>query len=123
MSEDISVLAAELKAASRNVARGLYDAYKEGGEIFAEEWRSNARVTSGAHGKHYPASITSETLVGLGIIVDTGPETARRQGGMGPGFELGSRNQPPHLDGAKAAMWVAPRIERLADAAIGFALP
>ena len=122
-ASEIEALAKDFANAGPKVAKALYDAMKEGGEVFAEEWRSNAVITSGTHGKHYPNSITSETQLGFGVVVDTGPESGMRQGGMGMGFEFGSENQPPHLDGAKALSWVEPRIERMADAAIGLVLP
>jgi hypothetical protein len=34
-------------------------------------------------------------------------------------FEYGSRNQPPHLDGQRAADAVGPTIDKLVSAAIG----
>lgn len=68
-------------------------------------WRGNARATAGHHGRRYPASITAEKKVSaLGTIgYEVGPEIGKPQGGMGKGFEYGSRNQPPHLDGKRAA--------------------
>jgi hypothetical protein len=96
----------------------------EAGDAVAREWQANARETSGAHGKHYPSTITSELVFDLGgISVDIGPESARRQGGMGRGFEFGSRNQPPHLDGLRALDGAQQRIERMVDATIGHLLP
>lgn len=91
------------------------------GEAFAREWADNARETAGEHGKHYPDSITAERVVAVsGISVDVGPDKSRRQGGMGLGFEFGSENQPPHLDGLRAQDALAPRLERMIDAAMGF---
>lgn len=70
-----------------------------------------ARESAGAHGRHYPRSITSEGTSGLGLFGNThsaefGPDPARPQGGMS--FERGSRNQPPHNDLAQAADKVLP---------------
>ena len=42
---------------------------------------------------------------------------------MGPGFEYGSRNQPPHLDGLKAVDAIASQMERRFNTALGFLLP
>lgn len=123
MSSDIQSLAVDFQKASAALARDLYDCFKDAGEEFAEDWRSNARATSGTHGRHYPNAITSETLVALGIVVETGPESGRRQGGMGMGFEFGGPKQPPHLDGAKALPRAEARIQRAADIAIGHLLP
>jgi hypothetical protein len=61
--------------------------------------------------------------VALGILVETGPDSSMKQGSMGRGFEFGSQNQPPHLDGARALPAAEQRLERAADAAIGFLLP
>lgn len=116
-------LAKELGQASGKVAVALYTVYAESGEAFAEDWADNARETSGEHGKHYPNSITSETRVALGIHVETGPDSSMKQGSMGRGFEFGSRNQPPHLDGARALPIAEVRLLRGADAAIGHLLP
>ncbi len=95
-------LAADLGKAAPKVALALRTVYMESGEAFAEDWASNARETSGEHGKHYPNSITSETQLSTDILVTTGPDSGMKQGSMGRGFELGSVNQPPHLDGLRA---------------------
>lgn len=116
-------LAQDFGKASRGVAAGLYVVYKEAGEAFAKDWADNARETSGEHGKHYPDSITSETRVALGVQVETGPDRSKKQGSMGRGFEFGSQNQPPHLDGARALPIAERRLLRAADAAIGYLLP
>ena len=113
-------LADDLGKISSKAVPTLRSVVDESGKTLAQEWRSNASVTSGAHGKHYPNAITSELLFGVTqIVAEVGPETHRKQGGMGPGFEFGSRNQPPHLDGLRALDVVQPRMERMADAAIG----
>lgn len=122
-ADEVFALARDFEKASGKVARSLYSTFKAEGEAFAEDWRSNARATSGAHGKHYPGTITSETRVSTDVVVETGPEAGRPQGGMGPGFEFGSRNQPPHLDGARALTGAAMRLDRAAAYAIGEILP
>ena len=117
-------LALDFGKAPAKVASALFDAYKGAGEGFRDDWQANARATSGAHGVHYPDSITTEMrFAGLGIEVETGPETALKQGRMGRGFEFGSVNQPPHLDGLQAIPLAEARLTRLTDAAIGLALP
>lgn len=122
-ADEFFVLAKEFGEAPRKVAAALYDAYKSSGDAFARDWADNARETSGSHGKWYPDSIDSETRVALGIELEVGPNTAKRQGGMGPGFELGSQNQPAHLDGARALPIMDRRLERAADLAVAYALP
>lgn len=120
---EVFALADDFGKTAGEVASALYDTFAEEGDAFAEDWAENARATSGEHGKHYPGTITSETRLSLGIHVETGPESGRKQGGMGPGFEFGSRNQPPHLDGLRAMGPAEARLERAADATIGFLLP
>ena len=121
---DFADLARDFERAGAALGSAIFDAFKAGGEAFAEDWRHNARATSGEHGKHYPDSITSETrLAGLGVLIETGPDSSKKQGRMGRGFEFGSKNQPPHLDGAHALPLAEKRIDVLADAAIGFLLP
>lgn len=81
-------------------------------------WRANARATAGHHGRRYPASITAERKIGFGsVIYEIGPERGKPQGGMGPGFEYGSRNQQPHLDGKRATDAEEPRFRSAIEAA------
>lgn len=116
-------LARDFTESGVKVGAAVYGAFKASGDAFAEDWRANAAETSGTHGRYYPDSITSETLLSLGVRVQTGPESGRKQGRMGRGFEFGSVNQPPHLDGARALPIADRRLGRLSDAAIGHALP
>ena len=120
---EIRELARDLSTVPARMIGPVYETYKQAGEAFADQWRRNARETSGEHGKWYPDSITSETRVSGDIVVDTGPQTNRRQGVMGPGFEFGSLNQDPHLDGARAMSAMEERLERMVDATIGHLLP
>ena len=123
-AEEIFDLARDFGRAPAKVASGLFDAYRGAGEGFRDDWQHNARATSGEHGKWYPASITTEMkFAGFAIEVEIGPESGRKQGRMGRGFEYGSRNLPPHLDGLRAMPLAAARLDRLSDAAIGLALP
>jgi hypothetical protein len=62
--------------------------------------------SAGKHGKHYPNAISAEPR-GL-LTWEYGPDASRPQGGMS--FEFGSRNQPPHLDLARSADIVGPRL-------------
>lgn len=121
-AEEIFELARDFGTAPAKVASALFDAYKGAGEGFKNDWQHNARATSGEHGKWYPDAITTEMrFAGFSLETETGPESGRKQGGMS--FEHGSRKQPPHLDGLRAMPLAAARLDRLADAAIGLALP
>lgn len=118
---DIATLALELGNASRTVASGLVDAFKQAGDEFRDDWKENAVLTSGETGKHYPNSITAESRIALGIEIEVGPDPSMKQGGMS--FEFGSRNQPPHLDGARALPNAGARLERMASTTIAYLLP
>jgi len=91
---------------------------KSAGEL-RDDWKTNARATAGKHGKLYPSSITSEDVLSFGAITyDIGPDSSRKQGGMGRGFEYGSVNQPPHLDGMHATEATEPRFHHAIDLAV-----
>lgn len=83
-----------VRAVERNADRGVLLA------------RGFATRSAGRHGKHYPNSITAEPRGELKW--EYGPDSARPQGGMS--FEYGSRNQPPHLDLAKSADIIGPKL-------------
>lgn len=95
---------ADVEVDAHRVAEKAYPVAKRFAEQLQKDWRKNARLTARQHGKHYPRSITAEQKPSMdGPDWEVGPESAMPQGGMGEGFEFGSVNQPPHLDGARAA--------------------
>lgn len=121
-ASEIFDLARDFGESPAKVAAGLFEAFRGAGEGFRDDWQHNARATAGDHGKWYPDAITTEMrFAGTSIEVETGPESGRKQGGMS--FEFGSEKQPPHLDGLRAMPIAERRLDRLADAAIGLALP
>lgn len=123
-ASEVYRLAGDLSAVGPKAVPALRGTMAQAGEAFAREWSANAVETSGEHGKHYPASIDSELVFNLsGVSVDVGPNAAKKQGSMGRGFEFGSQNQPPHLDGLRALDGMQMRAERMVDAAIGHLLP
>jgi hypothetical protein len=103
-------LAAAFERAPGETAELLITVVDEGGQ--------HLRKSGGRHGKHYPASITADTMVTEGAIyADVGPDRSRRQGGMGRGFEYGSVHTGPHPDGAAAfAANVEPFTQAVDDA-------
>lgn len=124
MTESIDVLAGDLGRASKELANAIFDVYDQAGEAFADDWRSNARETSGVHGKYYPDSIDHEMRFAFtGIAVEVGPNSGKKQGGMGRGFELGSVNQPPHLDGTRALGAAESRLAKMAETAVTYLMP
>ena len=123
-ASEIYRLAGDLSGVGRKAVPALRGTMLAAGEAFAQEWSANARETSGSHGVHYPDSIDSELVFNLsGVSVDVGPNAAKKQGSMGRGFEFGSENQPPHLDGLRALDGMQQRTEKMVDAAIGHIIP
>lgn len=121
---EIYRLASDMSRVGPKAVPALRATFAAVGEAFADEWSANARQTAGAHGVHYPDSIDSELAFNLsGVSVDVGPNSAKKQGSMGRGFEFGSKNQPPHLDGLRALDVVQERAERMVDATVGHLLP
>jgi hypothetical protein len=109
-------LVEELELDAHRVASGTYPAVKDAAQELVKDWQANAKLTARAHGKHYPRAITSEQIpVDDGPWWVVGPESRRKQGGMGVGFEFGSRNQPPHLDGARAAVGIEAKLVKKVD--------
>ena len=107
---DLSGLVADFDAAPGKVARAARDVVEQTAIELRDEWRANARVTAGAHGKHYPRAIDYRMGGFASIYADVEPNEAKPQGGMS--FEFGSINQPPHLDGQRALDTIAPRFMR-----------
>lgn len=117
---EVYKLAGDLSKVGARATLALRGPMAAAGDAFAEEWRKNAVETSGEHGRFYPDSISAGLVFDAGgISVDVGPDTSKKQGRMGKGFEFGSKNQPPHLDGSRALDLIAPRVERIIDASIG----
>lgn len=117
-------LARKMEDAAAETIPAVRPAIQQGADLTKRAWQENARATSGAHGKHYPNSITYDTRVLAGSVVgEVGPDSSRPQGGMGRGFEFGSVNQPPHLDGLKAIEGTTGKVESLLDEAVGRIIP
>lgn len=101
---------------AEEIARRAYPLVKEYAKKVEKEWRANARRTARRHGRHYPNSITSEQIFNAsGPEWEIGPDSAKKQGSMGRGFEFGSVKQPPHLDGARATQAIEPEFNAAVD--------
>lgn len=119
-ASEVYKLAADLSQVGAKSIPAMRGVMNEVGQAFAKEWAANARETSGEHGRHYPDSIDSELVFDFGgVSVDVGPNRDKKQGSMGRGFEFGSENQPPHLDGLRALDGMQKRAERIVDSTIG----
>jgi hypothetical protein len=119
-ASEVYRLATDLSTVGFKMIPALRSAMDQAGREFAAEWARNAVETSGKHGKHYPKSINSDLVFSVrSVTVEAGPDKSKRQGSMGRGFEFGSENQPPHLDGLRALDAIAPAVEALAAAVVG----
>lgn len=109
-TSELHVLIGNLGKIESSAHKTIAEVVDASGEDLRAAWVANATETSGTHGKWYPQSITASPKVTLSsIAVEVGPEFGKRQGRMGKGFEYGSDNQPPHLDGNRAASVEAPK--------------
>lgn len=109
---ELLTLPAEVDAEAQEVAREAYPVVKQMAAKLQRDWRRNARSSSGAHGKHYPGTITSEQRFSTdGPDWEIGPDSSMPQGGMGAGFEYGSVHQPPHNDMGQAMVTLEPLFE------------
>jgi hypothetical protein len=115
-ASDLDRLITVLAGAEKDAASKTYPVVKQHAQELRDQWQSNAKESAGRHGKHYPKSITAEQVPAADAIEwEVGPETRLPQGSMGRGFEYGSRNQPPHLDGAQAAIQEEPKFIKSLD--------
>ena len=118
-TSQLSLLVGDLGKIPGKAVPAVMDMVDEAGDDLAKVWADNARATAGEHGKHYPDSITAERKGGIGVISsEVGPEAGKPQGGMGKGFEYGSKNQPPHMDGNRAADSEGPKFAERAQSTL-----
>lgn len=118
-ARELTSLAADFGDIERESLPAMRSVIQEASSDLKEAWRASARETAGAHGRHYPNSITYETrLLASAVEGEIGPDPSRPQGGMS--FEYGSVNQPPHLNGNRAADELVPLIERRVSASLAF---
>ena len=87
-ASEILALAVGLQQAGVRAGAAIREPVLTAGEMIATVWRTGARMSSGAHGIHYPDAISAELVFDLGgVAVDIGPESGKPQGGMS--FEHG----------------------------------
>lgn len=117
-THELASLAVEFDKIASKATPTLLNVFRDGADDLVKAWAANARETSGEHGKHYPNSIDHEMHLSTDIVFEIGPNPRRPQGGMS--FEYGSVNQPPHLDGQRAADVEIPRIDRRIQSTLAY---
>lgn len=115
-AHELSALAVDLGRVGTKAPATLIPVFVEAGDRLVKTWAENARLTAGEHGRHYPDSIDMDLAISTDIVVEVGPNPSKPQGGMS--FEEGSVNQPPHLDGQRAADREIPLIDKRIDVAL-----
>jgi len=115
-ASELEGLAAELGRIGARSVPVMTNVFQAGADDLVTAWATNARQTSGVHGKHYPDSIDSQRLISTDITFEVGPNPSKPQGSMA--FETGSAKQPPHPDGQRAADVELPKIDRAIAAAL-----
>ena len=112
-------VAAEFAAIDKASFLAVRHAVETTAEELRDQWRENATVTAGKHGKHYPKSINSKMVPSLtAVVAEIEPTEGMKQAGMS--FEYGSVNQPPHLDGQRALDQIGPDLPRRIERALRF---
>ena len=106
---DLASDLAKIPPMARKDLRAKVNEGARAGNMLAKEY---ARISAGAHGRHYHRAFTWEStganLFGNGYSAEYGPQIDRPQGGMS--FEYGSRNQKPHLDLNRSADIIGPSL-------------
>lgn len=119
VSVNASAVIAELGKIDKHAFKAVVSIVEESAIDVRDEWKANAKESSGRHGSWYAHSIRYRMVPAFtSIVADIEPTPGYKQAGMS--FEFGSRNQPPHLDGQRAIDRYAPLIARRIQAAMSF---
>ncbi|MER6487617.1 hypothetical protein ABT264_29180 [Streptomyces virginiae] len=106
----LAQLAVALEHDIPEVERAMVAAVTRGALNIKNDWRDNARASSGRHARLYPNSISYDvTPIPGGAKAEIGPDKGRAQGALGNLLEFGSVNNPPHNDGGRALLAEEPR--------------
>lgn len=101
----------DVRRLERHLARSIPRVRKEARQVtmrgavnVKNNWRANARASSGKHAKHYPRAVGFDfAAYGPDLWMATiGPDKAGPQGALGNLLEYGSVKNPPHNDGGRA---------------------
>ncbi|MGW1134559.1 hypothetical protein [Streptomyces griseoluteus] len=110
---DVRALQRHLARSIPRIRRDARAVTMRGAMNIKNEWRSNARASSGRHAPAYPGSVGFDLAsYGPDIVMATiGPDKGARQGALGNLLEYGSSKNPPHRDGGRALDAEEPRFE------------
>ena len=114
----------ELRTVTASIAARSAAVTREGAAVVARgalniknDWRTRARVTAGAHARHYPNSISYDVTEAPGVTVaEIGPDKHRPQGPLGNILEFGTSTQAGHNDGGQALDAEEPLFQAQVDA-------
>jgi hypothetical protein len=103
-------LAVDLAASEAAVRQQARAVVSKGALNIKNDWRANARASSGRHARLYPSSIGYDLHSAAGLIEAViGPDKGGPQGPLGNLLEFGSVHNPPHNDGGRALLAEEPR--------------
>lgn len=110
---DVRRLERHLARAVPRLRRDARAVTMRGAVNIKNDWRSNARASSGRHAPAYPNAVGFDLAaygpdIWMAII---GPDKGAAQGALGNLLEYGSVHNPPHRDGGRAADAEEPRFE------------
>ncbi|MEW1803202.1 hypothetical protein ACIGO7_35300 [Streptomyces virginiae] len=107
---ELQQLAVVLEANVAQAEHEMIAVVTRGALNIKNDWRSNARASSGRHARLYPNSISYDvTPIPGGATAEIGPDKGKPQGALGNLLEFGSVNNPPHNDGGRALLAEEPR--------------
>lgn len=115
-TRELDALAVDLGNLGRESHKVVRGVYAEASEDLRKEWARNETEASGDYAKHYVKAISAEEKFSTDVVFEIGPDSSKPQGKMS--FEYGSRKQPAHLSGNRAADSLIPLIERRISVAV-----
>ncbi|MFG3048137.1 hypothetical protein ACGFZR_24795 [Streptomyces sp. NPDC048241] len=110
---DVRALQRHLARSVPRIRRDARAVTMRGAMNVKNEWRANARASSGRHAPAYPNAVGFDIAsYGPDIVMATiGPDKGAPQGALGNLLEYGSSKNPPHRDGGRALDAEEPRFE------------
>lgn len=112
-ASEIYQLASDLSDVGPKAVPALRRGMEQAGRDFAFSWASDAARTHDAHAKYFSGSIDFDLIPSItSIMVDVGPNNARKQGFLGRILEFGGEHSPAYMTGAKALERQEGRVER-----------